>query len=82
MDRIEPIRPSLPPIDTTHVRKIAEERERRAAQQRQAAQRDAKRRQAQADPEQAESHEWLADEQRSQDEDQDQDGPRRIDVRA
>jgi hypothetical protein len=80
MDRIEPIRPSLPPIDTTHVRRIAEERERRAAQQREAAQRDAKRRRAQEDPEQAQSREWLTDEEADQDEDQD--GPPRIDVRA
>jgi hypothetical protein len=80
MDRIEPIRPTLPPIDTTHVRRIAEERERRAAQQRQASQRDAKRRRAQEDPAQAQSREWLTDEEADQDEDQD--GPPRIDVRA
>ncbi len=80
MDRIEPIRPSLPSIDTTHVRRIAEERERRAAQQREGRQRDAKRRRAQADPEQEENREWLTDEEPGQGEDQD--GPRRIDVRA
>jgi hypothetical protein len=80
MDRIEPIRPSLPPIDTTRVRRIAEERERRAAQQ-QAAQRDAKRGR-QADPEQQESREWLAGEEPGQDQGEDQDGPRTIDVRA
>lgn len=87
MDRIEPIRPSLPPIDTTHVRRIAEERERRAAQEREARERDARRRQArQADPEQERNHEWLAGEEPAQyedeDQDQDGDGPRRIDVRA
>lgn len=79
MDRIEPIRPSLPPIDTTRVRKVFGESERQAAQ-REASEREARQRRRQESEEQGE-REWLTDEEDSQ-QDEDQDGPPRIDVRA
>lgn len=75
MDRIEPIRPSLPPIDTTRVRRVIDERERHPdARQEPAQQR--RRRGEQEDPQ----REWSTD-QTFQD-DEEQDDPPHIDVRA
>jgi hypothetical protein len=80
MDRIEPIRPSLPPIDTTRVPKVSEERERRAAQREAAEREQAQRRRRKQDDEQREGREWRTFEQPPEDEDQD--GPPTIDVKA
>ncbi|HEV7941353.1 MAG TPA: hypothetical protein VGP17_00980 [Solirubrobacteraceae bacterium] len=78
MDRIEPIRPSIPPIDATRVRKVLDEREQRAGARQQAEQEQ--RRRNQARPQQDGEREWSTDEELQEDEDQD--GPPRIDVRA
>jgi hypothetical protein len=78
MDRIEPIRPSLPPIDTTRVRKAIDEREQDGGAQQQTAQQQ--RRRAAARPPQDGAREWSTDEEMQNDEDQE--GPARIDVRA
>jgi hypothetical protein len=80
MDRIEPIRPSLPPIDTTRVRKVNEERERRAAQREAAEREQAERRRRQQEDGQQEGREWRTFEQPPEDEEKD--GPPTIDVRA
>ncbi len=80
MDRIEPIRPSLPPIDTTRVRKVSEERERRAAQREAAEREQAERRHRKQEDGQQEGREWRTFEQLPEEEEQD--GPPTIDVRA
>lgn len=72
MDRIEPIGPSPPPIDTTRVRRVTGQREQPAQQQRQ--RQDRRRAPAQG-------REWDTDQQR-QDDEEEQDGRHRIDVRA
>jgi hypothetical protein len=78
MDRIEPIRPSLPPIDATRVRKVVDERERGGAGQ-DAQRRQPRRRSAQ----EGEGREWIADEELQDTQDsEDPDGPPRFDVRA
>lgn len=77
MDRIEPIRPSLPPIDTTRVRRVLDEREQAGARQ-DAEQQE--RRRAAARTQQDGEREWSTDEELQQGEDQEE--PPRIDVRA
>lgn len=79
MDRIEPIRPSLPPIDATRVRRVLDEREQHAGA-RQQAQQQQQRKRAAAQAQEGTEREWSTDEEPAQDEDQD--GPARIDVRA
>jgi hypothetical protein len=69
MDRIEPIEPSPPTIDTTRVHRVIEQRERPAARQ------QSKRRQTSG------GREWDTDEQ-PRDDEEEQDGRHRIDVRA
>ncbi|MFZ2049832.1 MAG: hypothetical protein WAU69_02725 [Solirubrobacteraceae bacterium] len=78
MDRIEPIRPSIPPIDATRVRRVLDEREQHAGARQQAEQEQ--RRRDQTRPQQDGEREWNTDEELQEDEDQD--GPPRIDVRA
>jgi hypothetical protein len=78
MDRIEPIRPSLPPIDATRVRRVLDERDQNAGARQQAEQEQ--RRRAQARGQQDGGREWSTDEELQEDEDQDD--PPRIDVRA
>lgn len=75
MDRIEPIRPSLPPIDTTRVRRVRDERQRQDPRQQ-----DRRQEQRRHDAPEGERREWSTDEELQQDDDQD--GPPRIDVRA
>ncbi len=78
MDRIEPIRPSLPPIDATRVRKVVDERERGRFGQ------DAQRRQPRRrGTQEGQGREWSTDEEPQDPQDmEDPDGPPRFDVRA